>query len=464
MSESAAFRPAIGRRLAAIGALVAYLALVVTIVALLIGDIPALLGAGLAFGAAVIAGYYAVTRVHLERVVAAVLGVVLIVVAAVVLLRNHTVIELVVVLVIVVLATVTARYALSSDKRALQERPPPGVRTAAGQHPVLIMNPKSGGGKVERFHLVDEARQRGIEPIVLGPGDDLEQLARQAVANGADVIGMAGGDGSQALVSSIASEFDLPYVCVPAGTRNHLALDLGVDRDDVVGALEAFADGYERRVDLARCGDRVFVNNVSLGVYARIVQSDEYRDDKVGTTAEMIPTLLGPESEPFDLQYDGPDGNPHEEADLMLISNNRYRLDRLGGFGSRARMDTGRLGIVVLKVRTAADVAALVAAQAAGTVSRFPGWREWEAERFEVRSGTPIEAGVDGEALHFDSPLLFEILPGALRVRVAPHHPGYSPAAIAESVRRGGIRRLIAVAVGRDPGGPRLRDDEQESS
>ena len=295
---------------------------------------------------------------------------------------------------------------------------------------------------------------------MLGPDDDLEALARAAVARGADVIGMAGGDGSQALVSAIAIEHDLPYVCVPAGTRNHLALDLGVDRDDVVGSLDAFVDGYERRVDVGRCGGRVFVNNVSLGVYARIVQSDAYRDNKLGTVAEMIPQLLGPGSHGFDLQYTGPGGNQHEVADLMLISNNRYKLDRIGGFGSRVRMDTGKLGIVVVKVRTAADVAELVAAQTAGTVSRFHGWREWEADSFEVRSGESIEAGVDGEALLFDSPLRFEIVPGAFRVRVAPHHPGYSPAALAESVRRGGIRRLVGVAVGRDPGGLRVPDEK----
>ena len=105
------------------------------------------------------------------------------------------------------------------------------------------MNPKSGGGKVEKFHLVEESRKRGIEPVVLGPGDDLEQLARDAVAGGADAIGMAGGDGSQALVSAIAIEHDLPYVCVPAGTRNHLALDLGVDRDDVVGVARRVRRG-----------------------------------------------------------------------------------------------------------------------------------------------------------------------------------------------------------------------------
>ncbi len=144
----------------------------------------------------------------------------------------------------------------------------------------------------------------------------------------------------------------------------------------------------------------------------------------------------------------------------MLVSNNRYQLDRIGGFGSRPRMDAGKLGIVVVKVRTAADVAELVAAQTAGAVSRFPGWREWEAEGFEVRSAAPIEAGVDGEALQFDSPLRFEIVPGALRVRVAPQHPGYSPAAVAEAVRHGGIRRLVGVAAGRDPGGPRPPDHQ----
>jgi diacylglycerol kinase family enzyme len=89
---------------------------------------------------------------------------------------------------------------------------------------------------------------------------------------------MAGGDGSQALVAAVAAERDIPFVCVPAGTRNHFVLDLGLDRKDVVGALDAYTDGVERRIDLARVGDRVFVNNVSLGVYAAIVQSDDYRD------------------------------------------------------------------------------------------------------------------------------------------------------------------------------------------
>jgi diacylglycerol kinase family enzyme len=449
-----------GRRAAALLALALYLTAAGVLLYLLVAEIVALLAAWAVAVVAVIAGYYAVTRVRLARILAGLVALAMVVLAAFILLRNHTIVALAVVVVIVALATVMTRFAIATDTKALRELEPPGVRAPAARRPVLLMNPKSGGGKVEKLHLVDESKRRGIEPIVLGPDDDLEALARDAVARGADVLGMAGGDGSQALVASIAAEHDLPYVCVPAGTRNHLALDLGVDREDVVGALEAFGAGYERRVDLGRCAGRVFVNNVSLGVYARIVQSDEYRDDKLGTTAEMIPQLMGPGSRAFDLRYSDPGGNPHEEADLMLISNNRYQLDRIGGFGSRARMDTGMLGIVVLKVRSAADVAELVAAQTAGTVSRYRGWREWEAESFEVLSGEMIEAGVDGEALRFDAPLRFESVPGALRVRVAPHHPGYSPAALAESARRGGIRRLVGVARGRDPGGPLLPDQK----
>ena len=94
---------------------------------------------------------------------------------------------------------------------------------------------------------------------------------------------MAGGDGSQAIVAAMAAEAGLPYACIPAGTRNHFALDLGVDRDDVVGALDALVDGRERRVDLAEVNGRVFVNNVSLGVYAEAVQREGYREAKLRT-------------------------------------------------------------------------------------------------------------------------------------------------------------------------------------
>ena len=212
------------------------------------------------------------------------------------------------------------------------------------KHPVLFYNPKSGGGKAERFHLADEASRRGIEPIELGPPWDLEALVRGALDRGADALAMAGGDGSQAIVAAIAAERGLPYACIPAGTRNHFALDLGVDRDDVVGALDAFVGGGERTVDLAEVNGRVFVNNVSLGLYAEAVQHKEYRDAKLRTLLDTAPDVLGPNGGELDLSWRGPGGQLHHSGAMVLVSNNCYRLGRAVGSGTRRGSTTGCSG------------------------------------------------------------------------------------------------------------------------
>jgi Diacylglycerol kinase catalytic domain len=206
----------------------------------------------------------------------------------------------------------------------------------------LFVNPRSGGGKAQRYDLVAQCRARGIEPVVMKEGDDLASLSAAAVSSGADVIGMAGGDGSQAIVAAVASRRDIPYVCIPAGTRNHFALDVGVDRDDVIGSLDAFQRGSERRIDLAQVNGRVFVNNASIGFYGKVVQSPEYRDAKLRTVIEMLPDLLGPGAAPFDLRFSDPSGAEYESAQLVLVSNNRYQLDPLGTQGTRGGWIKGR--------------------------------------------------------------------------------------------------------------------------
>ena len=313
---------------------------------------------------------------------------------------------------------------------------PPAQRP---ERPVLFYNPKSGGGKAERFGLAGEARDRGIEPIELTRDADLAELVRDAVADGADALAMAGGDGSQAVVAAMASELDLPYACVPAGTRNHFALDLGVDRDDVVGALDAFVDGGERRVDLAEVNGQVFVNNVSLGLYAEAVQRPGYREAKLRTLLDTVPDVLGSDSE-LDLAWRGPGGHEHHSGAAVLVSNNRYRLGTAVGSGTRPRIDDGVLGITV-------------ASAPGGGPERLAQrpWREWSAPEFEVRSDHPVVAGIDGEAVTLDPPLRFRIKPGALRVRIAPKHPGASPSAAIPERFWDGIRALVGIAAGRTP-------------
>jgi diacylglycerol kinase family enzyme len=283
---------------------------------------------------------------------------------------------------------------------------------------------------------------------VLSEHADLRQLAEDAVARGADVIGMAGGDGSQAIVASVAAEHGIAYVCVPAGTRNHLALDLGVNRRDVVGSLDAFGAARQAWMDLARVNNHVFVNNASLGVYAEIVSSDAYRDAKIRTVSSMLPDLLGSDATPFDLKIEGPDGRPIDGVHLVLVSNGPYVLDRLGALGTRPRLNAGCLGIAALRLDGPADVAAFIALEAAGRVDNFDGWTAWTAPTVVIGADAPVAAGVDGESRQFDPPLEFAIWPGALRVRTAIHHPGVSPAATRHGVGRSTFSGLARIVLG----------------
>jgi diacylglycerol kinase family enzyme len=300
---------------------------------------------------------------------------------------------------------------------------PSGHPVSSARHPVLLMNPRSGGGKVARYDLPSECEHRGIEAVVLAPGDDLRQLAELAADAGADVLGMAGGDGSQALVASVAAAHGLGYVCVPAGTRNHLALDLGVDRNDVTAALDAFGPAREFRIDLATVNGQVFVNNVSLGLYATMVSSDSYRDQKARTAAQTIEERLAPGAEPFDLHLDGPTGSI-DGPQIVEISNNSYDLTTFGGFATRGRMDGGELGVVTVRIDSPLAFQRLAALEMAGHPERFPGFNAWATPTVSVHSDSAVPAGIDGENCQLDPPVRFATLPGALRVRVAHGYPG----------------------------------------
>ena len=280
------------------------------------------------------------------------------------------------------------------------------------RRPVLFVNLRSGGGKAARAGLVERARERGIDVLVLQPHQDLAALVGDAVARGADALGAAGGDGSLAAVATVALTHGLPFVCVPAGTRNHFALDLGVDRHDLVGALDAFTDGMERSIDVAEVNGLVFLNNVSLGIYGDAVHRPAYRDAKLRTLAMTAAQVLGPSAAAPQLQLTDDLGRGHPHPAIVLISNNPYALSRPLATGTRPRLDSGRLGIVILDAtRPGAD----------------PPARAWTAPRFEMVAAGPVHAGVDGEAVDLPASLEFVIRPAALRARISRRHPGVSP-------------------------------------
>jgi hypothetical protein len=337
----------VSRRLAAgLAILAAVVAVAVAIVAL-VGDLVRALLAALLLLVMVLAGWYAATRFGLVRAASIALTVLSVAGLIGVLLSGsgHGLL-LVALLVIVAVSVSASRFAISRDLLTLKRTAVAGVPVGPAARGALIVNPRSGDGKAARTGLVEEAARRGISTVVLEPGSDLGALAEQAILDGADVIGMAGGDGSQALVASVAMQHDVPVVCVPAGTRNHFALDLGLDRDDVIGALDAFSDAVERPVDLAVVGDRVFVNNASLGVYARIVQSPEYRQAKLRTAGSMLPELEGPGAASLGLAFTAPDGREVGTADVIEQSlrgppTGRIRLPGVGQCRCARCRDTG---------------------------------------------------------------------------------------------------------------------------
>lgn len=329
-----------------------------------------------------------------------------------------------------VLVSIAGARSAFKPERSLQPAPAPN-------HPVLFVNPRSGDGRAAEVGLAEAAQERGIETVVLEPGEDLEQLVRGAVGRGADGLAMAGGDGSQALVAAIAAEHDLPYACIPSGTRNHFALDLGVDREDVVGALDAFVEGGERYVDLGEVNGHVFVNNVSLGVYAEAVGQDGYRNAKLQTLLDTLAGALGPEGEVAELRWRDDEGVEQMSTALILVSNNAYRLGPTIGSGTRPRLDAGVLGIVDFHPPTAA------------TGAQTARYRELALSELEIEADKPIPLGVDGESLTLEPPLYFRIRPKALRVRISHRHPGASPSADVPRGALSALKALVRIATAR---------------
>jgi diacylglycerol kinase family enzyme len=314
------------------------------------------------------------------------------------------------------LAVAAARAALRRD--AIPEKPPE-YDVPPPRRPYLIMNPRSGGGKVTRFGLKDKAEALGATVALLeGPGPvDVAALARQALADGADLLGVAGGDGTQALVAGIAAEHDVPLLVISAGTRNHFALDLGLDREDPSRCLDALRDGVELRVDLGVIADRPFVNNASFGAYAAVVQSPAYRDDKRGTTLDLLPDLLAGQQGPRLVARAGT--VTVEGPQAVLVSNNAYGMGDLAGLGRRARLDRGTLGMVAVTVNSAVQATGLLAGTRSRGLTRLAG-----PEVVIDADTAQIPVGVDGEALLLDTPVCCTVRPAALRVRVPRHRPG----------------------------------------
>jgi len=261
----------------------------------------------------------------------------------------------------------------------------------------LIVNPNSGTDSPTAEELRDAAQARGVRVHLLADADDLQAVARESDA---EVLGMAGGDGSLAAVAEVAIERDVPFVVVPFGTRNHFARDLGLDRDDSLAALAAFDEGTERRVDAAYVNDRLFLNNVSLGIYARLVHRREHHRRRRDALARLRALVLTLQDRGRQQRFTI-DGKA-VRAQLVLVANNPYTLDLLS-LGERERLDEGKLHLYIPHG------------------FRRITWEERSCTQLEIGAPQPrLRTAIDGEPVELDTPLGFRIDPLGLRVLVPP--------------------------------------------
>jgi diacylglycerol kinase family enzyme len=252
---------------------------------------------------------------------------------------------------------------------------------------------------------------------LLSEGDDAAALARRS----SGPIGMAGGDGSLSPVAGVAVEEERPFACIPFGTRNHFARDLGLDPEDPIGALAAF-DGQERRVDIGRVGERWFVNNVSLGLYASFVH-DPAKKTRARLVAllRMLPAALGRSRTPLDLSLEIEGRRERHSALLVLVANNGYTMRTTADIGRRETLEGSELHAYVIEAVSRRALLGLLARAVAGSLERAEGWSELAAERFTLEAGRDhLHAAVDGEPVVLPAPLELEVRPRALRVLLPP--------------------------------------------
>ena len=287
---------------------------------------------------------------------------------------------------VVLLVAAAAGAAAVWRSRRQPHLPAAPVKRVRPKHPVVIVNPLSGDGKAKQYDLAGAAADLGLETVSFKKGDDLQQLAHDAVDRGADLLMMAGGDGSLAAGAEVAMQRDVRFACIPVGTRNHFAMDLGLDRDDPVQALNAGIDGVEVDVNVGHVGGQVFLNNVSFGIYAEAIADPDYRDHRVESVADATKDTVDGDADQAGLSVQTLSGETRDRIDVLLVSNNPYRFIGPPDYGGRAALDTGKLGVVVV-----------------------PGHERWTASTLTVQStaGT-VDAGVDGELVTFDAPVEIE--------------------------------------------------------
>jgi undecaprenyl-diphosphatase len=255
------------------------------------------------------------------------------------------------------------------------------------------------------------ARFSGCDVEACDPSE-LGARVKDAVSRGAELVGVAGGDGSIRAAAYELVGTDVPLLAVPAGTRNHFARDVGTGSMDDASA--AARDRHVIRIDVGRVNDRVFVNNSSIGLYPKIVQRREVHERRLSKGLAGVVAGWEQLRHGHRVRVDV-DGEPHD-AWLVFVGNGVYG-DGLIDLADRESLEQHVLDLRV--VRADRPLARFRAAGAVllGRLARSPLILRRLSTRCTIDpEPSTVEVALDGEVERMGTPLVYESIPGALAV------------------------------------------------
>ncbi len=298
---------------------------------------------------------------------------------------------------------------------------------------IVILNPKSGSSDDDFRAQIEEAlRARGIEYSMIETQPDVagDELARRAYCDDAKHILVCGGDGTvMSVVNGLAREMqkegqaaednEAPVLSiVPGGTANLLAAALDIPHD-VEEAIAIAVAGENKVIDLGRCGPHFFALGVGLGLTERLVsQASTEQKETLGKAAYVLAMLkeLGARPVTFTLKCDGK--SSRRKRGVAIVIANAGEIGGKMKFAPDAKMDDGLLDVCILHRFFLRDVFRLVWSTFFGDIRHERAVSFYQAKRIEIRSDPPLDLQVDGEVVEMQTPLVCEIVPRALKVRV----------------------------------------------
>jgi diacylglycerol kinase family enzyme len=294
---------------------------------------------------------------------------------------------------------------------------------------VALINAAAGAGETgDRVAVARETLlAAGVTAEVRAvSGADIESAARDALADGADMVIVGGGDGTVSAAASVLAGTGATLAVLPLGTLNHFARDLRLpSKADQAAQLIARSatNGAVRSVDVGEVNGRRFINNASIGLYPHIVSKRQRQQERLGRNkwvAMMVAIASVFRRYPLlQVVLDTGDHARPTTTPFVFVGNNQYEMNLLAENG-RASLErgelslyfarrTGRLGLLWLALR--------------GLFGKLDQARDFEARTLpavtiDTKKKT-LRIALDGEVTRLTPPLLFKVLPGALRV-VAP--------------------------------------------